>query len=371
MADEAGRPRTVGVEEELLLVDPVTGRPQAVAGQVLRGTDVSDPSWGTVEQELQQEQIETDSAPQRDLAELERELREGRRLVSASAREAGAVVIASGTSPIPVAPVLTEKGRYRRMVERFGITAAEQLTCGCHVHVAIDSDEEAVGVVDRIREWLPVLLAISSNSPFWQGKDTGYASFRAQVWARWPSAGPAEVFGDFAAYRRYVRAVLDSGVVLDEGMLYADARPSRHYPTVELRVADVCMDVRDAVTVAGLARALVDVASAEWAAGEPPRSTSVSVLRLASWQAAREGLSGALLDPLTHRPRPAREVLEALLERCGPALQANGDEARVEAGLQELLARGTGAARQRAVHQRTCRLEDVVTEIARVTSGQA
>lgn len=363
--------RTVGVEEELLLVDAQTGRPRAVAGQVLSGTDVSDPSWGSVEHELQQEQIETGTAPQEDLVELERELRQGRRVVIDSARALGASVVASGTSPLPTEPTLVPKTRYRRMVRRFGITVAEQLTCGCHVHVSVDSDDEAIAAVDRVREWLPVLLAISSNSPFWQGRDSGYASFRAQVWARWPSAGPPEVFGDFAAYRRHVDAVIATGVLLDEGMLYADVRPSRRYPTVELRVADVCQDVRDAVVVAALARALVDVAVADWKARIAPGNTPVSMLRLAGWQASKDGLGRHLLDARGHFPRPAVEVVDALLAHCGEALAANGDLGRVSQRLHHLVEHGTGATRQLAMFRRTGRLEDVVADLARVTEDSA
>lgn len=103
------------------------------------------------------------------------------------------------------------KGRYQRMAQRYGLTEQEQLTCGCHVHVSVDSDAEAVGVLDRIRIWLPTLTALSANSPFWQGRDTGYASFRSQVWARWPSSGPIEVQGSTERYRALVQALLKSG----------------------------------------------------------------------------------------------------------------------------------------------------------------
>lgn len=369
MTDEAGELRTVGVEEELLLVDARTGRPRAMAGQVLKVTEAGDRSWGSVDHELQQEQIETDSAPQRDLAQLERDLRQGRELVVSAAADLDALVLASGTSPLPVEPTLVAKTRYQRMAARFGITAAEQLSCGCHVHVGVSSDDEAVGAVDRVREWLPALLAISANSPFWQGEDSGYASYRAQVAARWPSFGPPELYGDAAGYRRYAEAALATGVPLDEGMLYGDVRPSRRYPTVELRVADVCMDVRDAVVVAALARALVDVAVEEWRAGREPAGTPVSVLRLAAWQASHDGLTGDLLDPRTHKPQPAAATVDALLEHCGTALRANGDEDRVRAWLGEIQERGTGATLQRAVHERTGSLQEVVAAIARVTAG--
>ena len=155
------------------------------------------------------------------------------------------------------------------MVERFGLTTAEQLTCGCHVHVEVADDAEGVGVLDRIRVWLPPLLALSVNSPFWQGEDTGYASFRSQAWSRWPSAGPAPFWGSPAAYHREIDRMVSSGVLLDRHMAYFDARLSDRYPTVEVRVADVCLDLADTILIAGLVRALVETAAAEWAAGVP------------------------------------------------------------------------------------------------------
>ena len=216
------------------------------------------------------------------------------------------------------------------MAERFGLTANEQLACGCHVHVSVESDDEAIGVLDRIRVWLPTLLALSANSPFWQGTDTRYASFRSQTMVRWPISGPTDVFNTAANYRARLADVLASGVLLDEAMVYSDARPSHRYPTVEIRVADVCLDVRDAVLVAALCRGLVETAARQWTAGEPPPSTSTELLRLATWQASREGISGHLLDP--HTPGPGRHATSSteLVEYVGPALRSTGDERLVD-----------------------------------------
>ena len=111
-------------------------------------------------------------------------------------------------------------------------------------------------MIDRIAAWLPLLLALSSNSPFWQGHDTGYASFRTVIWGLWPTAGPSGPFGDAAGYDAAVADLVRSGAALDVGMVYFDARLSASYPTVEIRVADVCTDVRDAVLLAALSRAL-------------------------------------------------------------------------------------------------------------------
>jgi carboxylate-amine ligase len=150
---------------------------------------------------------------------------------------------------MPVEPRPPTTPRYQQMVERFGLTTMEQLVCGCHVHVSVESDDEAVTVLDRLRVWLPSLLALSANSPFWQGMDTGYASFRSQVMSRWPTSGPPPRLGSADAYRTLVADMVSSGVLLDEGMVYYDARVSFRYPTVEIRAADVCLDARDTALV--------------------------------------------------------------------------------------------------------------------------
>ena len=307
--------RSLGVEEELLLVDADTLVPVAVVETLLR---VADDEGMELTAELQQQQIEVDTAPTRDLGQLEDQLRVGRRRAAELAARAGARIAALGTSPVPVAPQTTPTMRYAAMVEHFGLTTAEQLTCGCHVHVEIDSTEEGVGVLDRIRVWLPVLLALSANSPYWQGRDTEYASFRTQAWHRFPSAGPAPVWGSAAAYAEEVERMVASGVLLDAHMVYFDARLSDRYPTVEVRVADVCLDVADAVLVAGLARALVETAAQEWRAGTPAPDVSTGMLGLASWRAARSGLDGPLLEPGTGRPRTAATVVEQLIGHVAP-----------------------------------------------------
>ena len=291
-------------------------------------------------------------------------MRDGRARAAALAAESGARLVALATSPLPVEPDTTPNARYQRMVEHFGLTTVEQLTCGCHVHVGIDSPEEGVGVLDRIGVWLPVLLACSANSPFWQGRDTGYASFRSQAWSRFPGAGPTEPFGSPAAYSARIRTMIESGVVLDEHMVYFDARLAEHYPTVEIRVADVCLDPADTVLIAGLVRALVTTAAADWAAGSSAPPVSADRLRLASWRAGRSGLTGDLLDPHTARPRPARQVVDQLLDHVGPALRAVGDLDGVTTRLRHVLEHGTGADWQRSVFARTGSLRAVALEAA-------
>ncbi|MFF8990346.1 glutamate--cysteine ligase [Streptomyces sp. NPDC014983] len=361
--------RTVGVEEELLLVDPHSGDPKALATAVLARAARDDPGQDVFEKELFGQMLEFATHPQADMADLGDEIVRCREEAARHAGRIGCAVAALATSPLPVSPSLTVNERYQWLAERYGVGTRDQLVCGCHVHVSVDSDEEGVAVLDRLRPWLPVLTAIGANSPFWQGHDTGYHSYRSRVWGRWPSAGPTELFGSPERYHRRVADMMATGVILDEGMVYFDARLSARYPTVEVRVSDVCLCADTALLVATLTRGLVETAARDWRAGRPAPDHSVSVLRLASWQAARFGIDGDLLDPVTMRPRPAERVLRSLLGLVGDALDGSGDADRAERGVEELLRHGNGARVQRRLLERTGTLRDVVTECVRRTQG--
>jgi carboxylate-amine ligase len=365
--------RTVGVEEELLLVDVHTGKPRAVASQVIAATKAdSGPAAGEggVEAELQRYMVETQSSVASELADVEDELREWRRVVASAAREAGAGVAAIATAPVAGTGLISPAPRYQQMADRFGPTAQEVLTCGCHVHVSVESDEEGIAAIDRIRVWLPVILAMSANSPFYDGRDSGYASYRSQLWMRWPSAGPTDTFGSAEAYHELVRSMVESGVLLDDGMIYFDARLSRRYPTVEIRVADVCIDLEDTLLVAALCRALVETAAAETARGDPAPQMPTSLLRLAVWRAGHDGVGGVLLDPLSGRPRPWIEVMRDLVSHVRDSLEGLGDIERVEVGIDRLARVGSGATAQRRTFSKTGQLVDVVVEAVRRTAGR-
>ncbi|MEV3993725.1 glutamate--cysteine ligase [Streptomyces sp. NPDC049837] len=360
--------RTVGVEEELLLVDPRTGEPRALSMAVLAiAAKESRGRAHAFTKELQGQQLEFATHPQTGMRELAAEVERWRAVAARHAAEAGAAVVALATSPLPVGPALTEGKRYRWIQERFGLTALEQLTCGCHVHVSVESDEEGVGVLDRIRPWLSVLLALSTNSPFWQGHDSGYNSYRSRVWGRWPSAGPVEIFGSARRYHQQVSDLIGTGVLHDEGMIYFDARLSRKYPTVEVRAADVCLDASTTALLATLTRGLVDTAAREWREGEPPARHGVGLLRAAAWRASRSGVDDVLVHPLTMRPAPAEDVVYALLGHIEKALDENGDLDYARQGLVEVLRDGNGARVQRRLLHRTGSLREVVAACVRLT----
>lgn len=336
--------RTLGVEEEYLLVGS-QGEPVARSRLVLASGDAVPDEGTTLEGELQEQQVEISTPVATTLAEIEDSLRTARRRAQQAAERVAADIVAIGSSPLPVTTVGTEGERYDQMRELFAITAREQLTSGAHVHVGVSDDEEGVAVLDRIRPWLSVLTALGSNSPFWQGQDTGYASYRSLVMRRWPSAGPSGAFGDAASYHALVTQLVGTGAILDEGMVYFDARLSARYPTVEVRVSDVLLEVDNAVTLAGLARALVATAAADKQPAPPAR---VELLRLLGWRAARSGLAEELISPRSLRPHPAAEVVAELLDYVTDALEATGDRERVQEGVAALLGGEDGARRQRA-----------------------
>ena len=268
---------------------------------------------------------------------------------------------------VPVLPVhdqeFTPKSRYRRIQTEYGEMARQSLVAAMHVHVDVDDDEEAVRVVDGIRPWLPLLLALSANSPYWQGRDTGHASWRSQLWSRWPTAASAQPFGDAATYRAVSERMIAWGGGLDPGMLYFDVRLAERYPTVEIRVADVCTEVEDAVLVALLTRALVTTV----AAGPAPPTWRTDLLRVATWRAARHGLSRDLVHPLEATLAPPRAVFDSAVEHVRPALEEADDLDLVCDAFERLVARGNGATRQRRVHESTGDLLSVVDDLARRT----
>jgi len=365
--------RTVGVEEELMLVDPGTGLLSQASEQVVaaarsrEGQDAAtdgDPSAGeSVEQELFLAQLETNSRPCTTLSDLRASVVAGRVEALKAADTAGCAAVAVAT------PVLgwdrdeqqpTPRSRYQHIVDEFGDTSG--MVGGMHVHVGVD-DEEAVPVLDHLRPWLPVLLALSANSPYDAGRDTGHASWRSQVWGRWPTAGPTEPYGDLAGYRAATDAVVRTGAALDRGMLYLDARIAERFPTVEIRVSDVCTDLDDVILVAALGRALVTTVAARASRGEPVPTWRVELLRAARWRAARYGLADDLVHPVERRLRKPRDVVGDLLAFVGDALEESGDRDLVDALVEHLFARGTGATRQRSAYEATGSLVEVVHDL--------
>ena len=358
---------TLGVEEEFHVLDPATGDLVPAARQVLRRDQ------GDAGPELQRTTVETSTGIHRDLADLRADLLARRRELAEAAGSLGLAIASVGTVPTSGSggsQVFPDR-RYEWMAAEYRHLVDEQQVCACQVHVGVDDRDLAVRITRRIRAWLPVLLAMSASSPFFQGGDTGYASYRTVVVSRWPTVGPPPDFASAEEYDRTVATLIESGVISDAGMIYFDARLSARYPTVEIRVPDACPSVDDAVLLAALARALVVTAARADAAGhdlEVPHSPQV-LLRAASWRAARSGLDGCLIDPVTLRAVPAAEVVRALSDHTRPALEDIGDWQTVRELGEALLAHGPSARRQRAAYGNGRSAADIIAALAAETTA--
>ena len=359
--------RTFGVEEELLLVDADSLSPLPVGEWLAERSPHMTGGEHEFTTELQQEQVEVVSPPQTTLAEQVEAIRTGRALADKTVAEAGGRVVALPAAPGPVRPHVVPKERLERVRDHFGLTALETLTCGFHVHVQVHSREEGVAIIDRIRVWLPTLLALSANSPFWGGVDSKFASYRYQVWTRWPTAGPTEFFGDVEAYDRLRSLLLATCVPLDVAMIHFDARLSAKHPTVEVRVADVCLKSEQAAVIAALVRALAETAARQWRAGVEPDPVPVPLLRAWSWWASFHGVDSELIDPATGTPAAAQDVIGRLLDHVRPVLAEYGEEHDVESVLGEILGGASGARRQREAYARHEEIYDVTADALAAT----
>lgn len=345
-----------------MLVDPETGELRAVSQEAAAAGEKD--SQRDVDQELYLQQLEVATSPCQDMKSLLGDLKSARRAAGESARTANVAAVAM---PTPVMPdpreQLTPNARYQRISETYGELARQALACAMHVHVEVAGDEEAVVALDRIRHWLPILLAISANSPFWEGRDTGFASWRSQTWGRWPSSGSNDPFQSLCTYESVAEKVIDWGGALDRGMLYYDARVAQNYPTVEIRVADVCADPREATLIAALCRALVETVVRDDHADSASVPWRTDLLRVAHWRAAKVGVTDKLVHPQRQRLVPVTEAFEALLGYVAPALEELGDLGLVQSSLEALTTEGNGAVRQRRAHETHGTLQAVVDDM--------
>ncbi len=361
-------PLTVGAEEEFLLVDPVTRELRADAETVVAraARDLRD----RIGPEITRFQVETRTDPHTDLAGLADQIRSTRAALARAAAREGLRVISSGTPVIapPGPPPLTDGPRYARSSAEFRALDDEQIACACHVHVGVPDLATALQVSNHLRPWIPALIALSANSPYWAGRDTGYASWRTTTWGRWPVAGPPPYFASPSHFEDLVAGFLATGAVMDRGGLYWDIRPSHHVPTLEFRAADATATPEDTVLVAGVVRALTATALAAVRAGERPPQPAADLLRAACWRAARDGLAGQGIDPATGRLVPATAQVEQLLAHLRPALHHHGDADLVTRLWSRLRAQGSRADAQRAAHRRRGRLTDVVDHLVATTT---
>ncbi len=356
---------TMGVEEEDVLLDPAAGAAVPAAPDLVRMLG-GEPGG---RQELMRFQVETATGVCTGLDEVGRELARLRRLAADAAARLGCRLVASGVAPYhtPGLAAVTAQPRYRELARRYGPVVAESGTCACHVHVGVPSRDLGVQVLARVRPWLAPLLAVTANSPITGGRDTRWASWRYTIQSRWPTATPPAAWPDAAAYDAAVRRLIGHGAALDERNVYFLTRLSPRYPTVEVRVADVCLDAGTAVLLAGLTRALVATALAEARRGMPVPAAPARQVAAALAAAARHGLAGTGVDPFTGQAADARALLSRLLDHVYPALADRGDTQIIARLLHRLEDRGTGAGRQRALFTSAASAPAFIEALARAT----
>ncbi|WP_336648107.1 carboxylate-amine ligase [Microbacterium sp. MMO-10] len=328
---------TFGIEEEFLLLDARTLAPVDDAMQAIAELDGRHD--GTVAAEFLRSQVEYATPVCTTMPEAIDALLGFRRLLGRWAADAGVVAAGTGTPPAgQTLAVISEGERYAEISAEVTSLTDDHQIGGLHVHVGVDRDLR-VRASNALRGWLPVLLALSANSPFWNGRDTGYDSWRAIHSRRWTTYGIPPAFRDDDDYVRTVAALVGIGATTDARALNWNVRLSTVYPTVEVRVCDAQLDAASSVALAVIIRALVDAAD-----DEGMSRTDHAPWDAALWHAARHGVRGTLVDPRTGRPAPASDVLRALLDRVAPHL--NGSETRAVTAMLDR--RRSGAARQRA-----------------------
>ena len=344
---------TFGIEEETMLVDPETLVP--VYGDAVFRAMRSDPVSGPfVSREYLACQVEFSSPVFTELVDAERSLAAFRAAVARAADIEGAIAWNGGvpfaTSDAP--PTVTRSPRYEGIARGFGAVVDDHRINALHVHVGVPSRADGVRAMNAVRPWLPVLLALGGNSPFWNGRDTGFASWRSILMSRWTTNGCPPVFVDAEDYDARLARLVGVGGTADVATVAWNLRLSEAVPTVEFRIFDAQLDTWQSVLLAALCRALVATALEEPGGSEQTPAMHPELLDAALWHAARDGISDRLVHPETGALASADDVVADLRRHIDSALRSSGDAAFVDRGLQRLRTDGTGATLQRAAFAR-------------------
>lgn len=367
MTRSSGAGATLGVEEEFHLLDPQTlelvNRPALAARASERAAGAH------LQAEMLTSQLEAATDPCTELDELRAAVISCRHEAIAAATGTGASILATSTHPFATLDQIEvmERPRYGRLVGRFGAIVRQFNLCGLHVHVSVPDLDAAVAIMNHVRPYLPALLALTGSSPFHEGQDTGYESFRTAWLALWPQGGTPPFLHSAAHYLQVVEQVSEAGLIDDASTLLWELRPSMRYPTLEFRVADMCPDVDDVILFAALCRSLVRTMAARVEQGVLAPEPADAVLRAARWRAARYGFGEQLWSPERSALVPGAAVLAELFATVSADLRAHGQHELVETLLDQLRERGTSAARQRRVFAGTGSLRQVTADALALT----
>ena len=335
-----------GIEEEFFLADVAT---RDTPRHTKPFHDAVRARVPTAERELLASQVEVATEPTESPATARARLTELRAGLADAGRQHGILVLASGTHPLARwdRQRHTRKERYDRLMQQMQMVGQRNAVCGMHVHVEVPRPAGRVDLMNRLQPFIPLLLALSASSPFWQGYDTGLAAYRLSVWGELPRTGLADLFEDAADYDRYVLAMTRSGAIADASFLWWTLRPSVRYPTLELRVADSCTRLDDTMGIAALYRCLVRLLDRTPALNRGQTGAARAVTAENLWRAQRDGIRAEFLDT-DGVTVPFAAGLDAVLSQVEEDAAALGCEADL-AWLRTVAAQGTSADRQLAV----------------------
>ena len=357
---------TVGVEEEFQIVDPETGELKSHVTELLASSEAS--LGDQIKRELHQSIVEVGTKICNDVGELREEIFPIPRDLASSADRAGLAVAAAGTHPYShwKDQVLSPGDRYESIVEELQQLARSLLIFGLHVHVAVPDRQTAIDLMNQARYFIPHLLALSTSSPFWMGRDTGLKSYRTTIFRRFPRTGVPEHFDSWGEYEDYIKLLVNLKCIEDARKIWWDIRPHPTYGTLEFRVCDVPTRPADAVMLGALCQAIIVKLHKLYTRNMGYRIYARALIEENKWRAARWGLDGKLIDFGKQEEVPMRDLALELLEFVDDVVDELGSREAVEQ-VHQVLAEGTSADRQLAVYRETQDLKMVVNHLIEET----
>jgi len=357
---------TIGVEEEFQIIDPASGELRSHVSQLMAA---SSPEVGEqIKPELHQSIVEMGTKICNDVGELRTDIYRMRRELVGAADRAGLHVAAAGTHPFSswIDQVISPGERYKNIVDELQQLARSLLIFGIHVHVAMPDPTTMIDIMNQVRYFLPHLLALSTSSPFWMGRDTGLKSFRTTIFRRFPRTGVPEDFGSWSEYENYIKLLVDLHCIDNAKKIWWDVRPHPMFGTLEFRICDVPTSAEDSITLAALTQAIVVKLHKLYKMNQGWRLYPRALIEENKWRAVRWGLDGKLIDFGKRAEVPMRELALEILEFVDDVVDDLGSRDAVE-GVHRILRRGTSAERQLQVFKETGSLQAVVRHLVAET----
>jgi len=362
---------TVGVEEEMMIVDAGSFELVNAIESLLEDAGASnlEATDGEIKPELMESVLEIATKPCSDVPEAGGQLHALRRQVREIAAKRGLNIGSAGTHPFAKweDQRIVARPRYRDLISALRFVARQELIFGMHVHVGIDDADKAIYIANGMRVHVAVLQALSANSPFWRGDETGLLSTRTPIFRAFPRVGMPPAYADWEDYERQVEFMVASGVMEDYTYLWYDVRPHPNLGTVEIRCCDSQTRVEHTIALTALIQAMVKELAERYESGQPLSEYPWQMLDENKWLAARHGLEAELVDLPSSERVGAKALTRRLLARLTPHAQDLGGEAALE-GVVDLLERGNGAARQIVVFEANHDLNEVMAEIIAATA---